>query len=165
MPVTLHCEYCGAEMRRSPSLVRPRNFCSHACRNRVCCTGPQNGRWKGGSWLERGYRMIKTPNGERQEHRVIMETILGRPLLRSEEVHHINGIKDDNRPENLQLMRNRSEHMTHHLLAKPTGWVRLRRGCLDCGLTDRPHYGLGFCTRCYQRQKHRHLRKSKQSSA
>lgn len=43
------------------------------------------------------------PNGQVYQHRHVMSDIMKRPLLRHESVHHRNGDRSDNRPENLEL--------------------------------------------------------------
>lgn len=82
-------------------------------------TGQRNPRWNGGRWKGvNGYIILNTSEGEKYEHRVVMEEITGRPLRPEEEVHHRNHVRDDNRPENLQLMANHAEHMAAHRRSK-----------------------------------------------
>lgn len=52
---------------------------------------------------KKGYANVLVNNRYVPEHRVIMEQVLNRKLLPGESVHHKNGIRYDNRPENLEL--------------------------------------------------------------
>lgn len=58
----------------------------------------------------KGYRRLYG----RHEHRVVAEAMLGRPLVKGEIVHHKDGNKRNNAPENLEVMT-QSQHITVHL--------------------------------------------------
>ncbi len=68
-----------------------------------------------GSINSSGYRVFRFDGQEILEHRQVMETRLGRKLRSDEIVHHLNGIRDDNRIENLALTR-KGEHEYQTLL-------------------------------------------------
>jgi hypothetical protein len=82
--------------------------------------GAKNPNWKGGIYVnDVGYVYIKVrnhpdtlSNGYIPEHRYVMEKKIGRRLSKWEHVHHINGVKGDNRPENLELVN----AQTHNLI-------------------------------------------------
>lgn len=141
------------------------NICK-LCRNKRnnCKYRRTPGKWHHDAY---GY-LIRTIRGEDQkQHRWIMERILKRKLDVEEHVHHINGVKDDNRPENLMIMSH-GEHNTYH--SKLLG-ERRKNGrvfsCTICGKSRYVNKGLALkfyptfeayekiytCKACYYKSK------------
>jgi len=100
----IECPKCGKKMQRKSKIC-------HSCRMRLLI-GKDNPNWKGGKTNHNGYKMIHCVDHPRvtgktskyiMEHILVMEEYLRRCLVEDEHVHHKNGIKNDNRIENLEL--------------------------------------------------------------
>lgn len=138
------CVECGhAYIRDVPRQSAPRcRQCYFAFRKRNPHRFPN---WKGGRLMRDGYVFVKKPNhpnalpnGYIAEHRLVMSRHLGRPLKRSELVHHKNETRSDNRIRNLQLC-NHSTHMALH---------KSKAVCRVCG---KPQRCKGLCGKHYER--------------
>lgn len=77
-----------------------------------------------------GYKMLRAPEhpaadskGYVREHVLVAERCLGRFLYAHEVVHHKDGDKQNNAPENLEVLL-RSEHARHHATVGDTGWAK-----------------------------------------
>ena len=128
------CVDCGKE--RWVSLVKgqPRNLGCWSC-HVSHKRGENHPAWKGGRHKDnQNYIIIKlqpddffypTANsvGYACEHRLVMAKHLGRNLHRWEIVHHKNGIRDDNRLENLELQTS-SEHLRGHTRGYQDGYAK-----------------------------------------
>lgn len=116
----LNCGVCGELFKQKRA--NNTGFCSKNCKNLsgsrknsgLPVFGPRQYIKGSGSFTSQGYRMItrdhpnaksRSKNGKGQilEHIFVMSNYLGRPLFDKETVHHKNGIRDDNRIENLEL--------------------------------------------------------------
>lgn len=100
--ITGHCAICNNQF--SYNKFSGNIFCSSQCRLINKSSSGQKGH------LISGYRVIYKPNhpnchsrGKIMEHIFVMSEHLARPLRKGENVHHKNGIRHDNRLENLEL--------------------------------------------------------------
>lgn len=83
------------------------------------CPGEHNPAWKGGRYFDDdGYVLVYAPghpyatkSGRVREHRLVMEQQLGRYLLPTEVVDHIDGNRQNNDPSNLRVFAQNSEHL------------------------------------------------------
>ena len=103
------CQWCSVQFERPHG--KPRAFCSRSCSMKARNAGVAANYAAlevrpapAGFWLNSdGYVATKVGGRQVLQHRLVMEQVIGRPLLPTERVHHKNGKRDDNRPDNLEL--------------------------------------------------------------
>ena len=99
--------------------------------------GPRNPNWRGGrSIASNGYVLVRVGKehpladvrGYAYEHRVVAEQIIGRPLRKGEQVHHRDGDRTNNDPENLEVMESVAHHAVEHRGPSKRSQARRRPG-------------------------------------
>ena len=124
------CNTCGKSIFKNLYQIKrnKRHYCSQKCHwidRHKYLLGKNNPKWKGGRHkTSSGYIVVYKPNhpfaqikGYVFEHRLILEKKLGRYLMPYEQTHHINHIKDDNRPKNLKLISKKQHNQIHNPLS------------------------------------------------
>ena len=105
------CKHCSdqANIRTAIKYIKPRPYMA---RRWVTTDGYVTVN------LPRGHRFVEMTTGEGRvilEHRLVMAYKLDRFLMPHEVVHHLNGIRSDNRPDNL-VVTDKSNHPRHTLI-------------------------------------------------
>lgn len=141
------CQDCGKPIRNRRFL---RCKDCHIKQNH----GENSPHFKTGITMNNGYVAVlsyhhpfKDRRGRVFQHRLVMEKKLGRYLNPGEIVHHINGTKTDNRPENLVVTTRRTHGLLHRKYWK----------CSVCGKPHKSNDKLkkGMCTKHYEQSRRR----------
>ena len=136
----MKCDYCNKEFYKRHDRITPKNFCSRKCLGAYLSENPSyrdlskcsKHRTKLNKELNKDrmtpevkkkIRNSRINSGEGKtysklygvhEHRVIAESMLGRPLRKGEVVHHIDFNKRNNDTKNLMVFKNQKEHLEWH---------------------------------------------------
>ena len=146
MAVLKTCDHCGKQFltyKCYEKRKRKNRFCSKKCESEFRKLNNTRENWKGGHiGKTTGYKYIRIDGKDVGEHILVMEKVLGRRIEKGEIVHHKNGVKTDNRPENLEIMQ-RSDHSRMHATRNIP-----ERSCKRCG-KQRHIHARGLCDYCY----------------
>ena len=135
--VKRYCCICGFEIDRWPGSISSNYLCGDECRKEFAkpigeangfgtfkgenhyaygLTGENHPSFKGYKSINsEGYVQVYVEKGVyKLEHRLIVSEFLNRELKDTEIIHHINGIKDDNRLDNLYLFEKSGAHVSYH---------------------------------------------------
>lgn len=146
------CERCGKTFLRWPHEAKGRTWCSQTCHMKTMNEERNPTRWqtenrtRAAEKIQTVKETVKKPRtakrtedrplktykkvAGRHLHRIVAEQMLGRPLKTGEVVHHINGNKLDNRPENLKIFSSQAEHARWHMTINNP-----RKKVIPCGLS------------------------------
>lgn len=136
---SIPCSWCGKLVKRYESEIGKHVFCCGNCRSKFISKKTNPVSYKRHPHLSK-YNKITNPSKMTEEikaklrwkrfgtgqhksypklygrhiHRIVAEAVLGRKLKRGEVVHHIDGNRLNNRPENLLVLPNQAEHAKLH---------------------------------------------------
>jgi hypothetical protein len=105
-----------------------------------------------------GYAYVSDPRAEGKKtiglHRYIMEILLERKLLSTEHVHHKDGRRLNNCPDNLEIIDG-SEHNRQHTTLRNLKHDPATFACRECHASERPYKADGLCENCWARRRRR----------
>ena len=136
---------CGAHVLPPHSFVQGHNSKTDGAKKQMSEARFRSSRRVG----NHGY-VVVTRNGHQVlEHIYVAEQAIGRPLNKGAEVHHINGIRSDNRNSNLVICNDKTYHQLLH---------RRQRALDECGNAN--HIKCGYCGK-YDTRESMYIRKDK----
>ena len=131
----------GPVYRRLRELALTRPFTTAQT---VRLTGDKHYNWKTGKTKDvNGYIRLNVSGRQFYEHRVVAEEKLGRSLLPGEIVHHVDGDRANNHPDNLQVLPSNSAHAHLHLTPDEVK-LRIEKGLKTRKTSSKPRDNSGI---------------------